>query len=61
MFSSLNRRCDGKGLAPSRKGVDICIPAGVDDGIVLKLASLGNAGTNGRQPGDLFVRIQVSE
>ena len=40
--------------------MEISIPAGIDDGVIIKLAALGNSGTNGGQPGDILVKVQVS-
>ena len=53
-------RCDGEGLANLRKGVEIGIPAGVDDGVIIRLEALGNSGTNGGPSGDVLVKVQVS-
>jgi len=42
-----------------KQKVKVPIPAGIDDGMRIKLAGYGDAGEGGGPPGDLFVYIQV--
>ncbi|MBW0468630.1 hypothetical protein O181_008345 [Austropuccinia psidii MF-1] len=55
--------CGGIGKVRDRKKVEVKIPAGVEDGMKIKLSGQGNApttgGKNGR-PGDLYVRVNVA-
>ena len=51
--------CRGSGKTQKRKPVTINVPAGIDDGQILRVRSQGNAGTNGGERGDLNVRISV--
>ncbi|HJU45259.1 MAG TPA: DnaJ C-terminal domain-containing protein, partial [Chitinophagaceae bacterium] len=41
------------------KNVRITIPAGIEDGQVIKLRGYGGAGLNGGVPGDLYVNFSV--
>lgn len=51
--------CHGVGKVKSRKHVKVPIPAGIDDGMRLKLPGEGDAGEHGGPPGDLYVYIRV--
>src|SRR3989344_1650802 len=52
-------RCDGTGLHREKRKVELKIPAGVDDGELLRLSGEGEAGFRGGAAGDLFVRVHV--
>ncbi|KNE98171.1 hypothetical protein, variant [Puccinia striiformis f. sp. tritici PST-78] len=55
--------CGGIGKVRDRKKVDVKIPAGVEDGMRIKLAGQGNApvgGGKGGRSGDLYVKVNVS-
>jgi len=45
--------------ADGLKTVDVNIPPGARDGTTLRLAGQGGAGTNGNEPGDLYLHIRV--
>lgn len=52
--------CDGVGKVKERKEVDVDIPAGIEDGMKIKLPGEGDAPISGKGPsGDLYVRINV--
>lgn len=51
--------CKGEGRARVRKRVSVKVPAGMDEGHVLRLKGLGDAGVAGGQSGDLVLRFQV--
>ncbi len=51
--------CNGKGVNQVRKKLRINIPAGVDTGTRLRIASEGNAGLRGGPAGDLYVFLKV--
>ncbi|HEY9851479.1 MAG TPA: molecular chaperone DnaJ [Leptolyngbyaceae cyanobacterium] len=53
--------CDGKGQKQVTKKLKISIPAGVDDGTRLRVASEGDTGQRGGPPGDLYVYLFVNE
>jgi len=51
--------CAGKGMLSALRTISVKIPPGSDTGTVLRLAGLGEAGTNGGPPGDLYVVLQI--
>lgn len=52
-------RCAGKGRVQVTKSQTVDIPAGIDDGQVIKLRGGGDAGVNGGPPGDLHLTVSV--
>lgn len=54
-------QCDGVGKTKDKQKVKVTIPAGVDNGMRLKMTGYGDAGENGGPNGDLYVFIQVKE
>ncbi len=55
------RKCRGQGRVEQHKSLSVKVPAGVDTGDRIRLASEGEAGPNGGPAGDLFVQISVRE
>ncbi|PIZ50745.1 molecular chaperone DnaJ [Candidatus Woesearchaeota archaeon CG_4_10_14_0_2_um_filter_33_13] len=53
--------CGGDGLIRKRKDIEIEIPAGVEDGMRLRVAGEGEVGSQGGPSGDLYVIISVKE
>jgi molecular chaperone DnaJ len=53
------RSCQGQGVVKERQHVKVHIPAGVDNGMRLKMSGYGDAGQGGGPPGDLYVFINV--
>jgi len=51
--------CSGAGRIKEKKKIKVKIPAGATDGLKLRVASAGNAGTGGGPNGDLFVIVSV--
>ena len=51
--------CGGAGRVSARAEVTLDIPAGVSDGMELRVQGSGHAGVGGGPPGDLFVQLQV--
>ncbi len=51
------RTCSGKGSSVANEKVQVSIPAGVRDGMRLRLEGMGDFGKNGQ--GDLFIEIGV--
>ena len=52
------RQCNGEGRVRARRTVRANIPAGVGDGIRVRLAGQGEVGPGGGAPGDLYVEVQ---
>jgi molecular chaperone DnaJ len=50
--------CNGKGVEKTKQELKIKIPAGIDDGAVIRLREHGEAAANGNK-GDLYVQINV--
>ncbi|MCX8083646.1 MAG: molecular chaperone DnaJ [Calditerrivibrio sp.] len=53
--------CKGEGTIRERKNIEIKIPAGIEDGMILRVSGEGNNGINGGPNGDLFVKINVKQ
>jgi molecular chaperone DnaJ len=53
--------CEGKGARQVTKKLKITIPAGVDNGTRLRIASEGDAGERNGPAGDLYVYLFVNE
>jgi len=51
--------CRGEGRRLGRRKVKVRIPAGIEDGSVIKVSGAGEAGLNGGPPGDLYLRVHV--
>jgi len=51
--------CRGAGLTRKNNKKEVVIPAGIDDGMNVKVPSQGDAGKNGGYPGDLIIKIGV--
>lgn len=52
------KACDGTGVVKGEKVVEINIPAGVEEGMVLNVHGKGNAGPRNGVPGDIRVIIE---
>lgn len=55
------RSCGGHGVEARVDGVRVPVPAGVVDGVQLRVPGCGDAGRRGGRPGDLFVTVKVEE
>jgi molecular chaperone DnaJ len=51
--------CRGQGRIRRRQVVTVDVPAGVADGLELRIAGAGNAGRSGGPPGDLYLQTGV--
>lgn len=54
-------KCGGVGVVNGSKKIKIKIPAGIDNGEIIKLSGQGEAGRGGGSSGDLYIKIQVKE
>jgi molecular chaperone DnaJ len=54
-------KCSGEGLVRKKKKIEIGIPAGVEDGMRLRVAGEGEVGSSGGPSGDLYVMVHVKE
>jgi molecular chaperone DnaJ len=55
------RTCRGEGRRAAERLLSIKIPAGIDDGMQLRLSGEGSSGINGGPAGDLYVVVRVEE
>jgi len=53
--------CHGEGRLRAERVLGIKIPAGVEDGMRLRVGGEGEAGGQGGPPGDLYVNLKVAE
>src|SRR3989338_8263702 len=53
--------CDGTGQLEKEKRIQVKIPAGVEEGMKLRVPGEGEAGERSGSNGDLYVEIQVKE
>jgi len=53
--------CDGAGRLKKSRTLEVKIPAGIDDGMRIRISGNGEPGVNGGPPGDLYVEIKVKE
>src|SRR5215472_16811108 len=53
--------CRGQGRIERERTLEVGVPAGVDSGTRLRMAGHGEPGTNGGQPGDVYIFLEVKE
>jgi len=51
--------CRGTGVTRERQAIKVRLPAGIDDGNTIRVASGGEAGERGAASGDLYVKVSV--
>jgi molecular chaperone DnaJ len=55
------KTCRGEGRQRSERLLSIKIPAGIEDGMQLRLSGEGSSGMHGGPPGDLYVLVRIRE
>lgn len=53
--------CRGEGRQRAERVLSVKIPAGIDDGMQLRVSGEGSSGLNGGPPGDLYVMVRVAQ
>ena len=53
--------CRGRGYERRQRTRTVTIPAGVSDGMQVRITGEGDAGANGGPPGNLYVQVRVQE
>ncbi|MFN5767710.1 MAG: DnaJ C-terminal domain-containing protein, partial [Pirellulaceae bacterium] len=51
--------CDGQGMTPLEQKLEVSIPAGVDDGMRVRLAGEGQPSPDGGPPGDAYCFVHL--
>lgn len=51
--------CKGEGRVKKVKKIQVKIPAGIEDGQILRLKGLGHAGRQGSKTSDIYVRVHI--
>lgn len=59
--NELCKVCGGRGRVTGAREADITIAPGVEDGQVIKVAGLGEAGERGAQAGDLYLIVKIKK
>lgn len=54
-------KCHGKGSVRKTKTIEVDIPAGIDEGQMIKLSGQGELGTRGGPRGDLYIVVNVKK
>ena len=60
-FEKKCSKCKGQGKIKKNKTIEVNIPAGIDSENRLRVAGKGEAGTNGGNPGDLYIEFTVKD
>lgn len=53
--------CKGLGVKKTAKKLKVKVPAGIEDGMTMRVGGEGNAGSNGGPAGDLMLHISVRD
>lgn len=53
--------CEGLGRKKTNKTLEVKVPAGIDDGMRIRLSGKGEPGVNGGPAGDLYVEVHLKE
>ncbi len=51
--------CSGQGRVTKERTLSVDIPAGIEDGVRIRLGSEGEAGSRGGPPGDLYIFLSI--
>ena len=55
------RTCHGAGNEHRSRKIVVNVPAGVEDGMQIRLTGEGDAGVNGGPPGNMYIQVSVKE
>lgn len=58
-YTEICNKCKGSGRTWRKKELKIFIPAGIEDGSILRIPEEGEAGLYGGKPGDLYIRVKI--
>ncbi|MCR4289083.1 MAG: molecular chaperone DnaJ [Candidatus Scalindua sp.] len=54
------KTCNGEGRVTKTRSLSVKIPAGINNGSILKLSSQGEAGVRGGRAGDLYIHVKIA-
>jgi molecular chaperone DnaJ len=54
-------QCRGEGRRRAERLLSVKIPAGIDDGMQLRITGEGSSGAHGGAPGDLYVAVRLTQ
>ncbi|MDL5053164.1 molecular chaperone DnaJ [Oscillatoria laete-virens NRMC-F 0139] len=54
-------KCSGSGRAEKTTKTKVKIPAGIEDGMRLRVSGMGDSGVRGGSPGDLYIVIHIKD
>ncbi len=53
------KKCKGTGTEKANRTLSVKIPAGIENGMRIRLSGEGEAGANGAQSGDLYISVNI--
>ena len=59
MISDPCETCSGQGRVTRERSLSVNIPAGIEDGVRIRLGGEGEAGARGGPPGDLYIFVTI--
>jgi molecular chaperone DnaJ len=59
MIADPCNKCHGQGRVAQQRNINVNIPAGVEDGMRIRVAGEGEAGSRGGKPGDLYIFVSI--
>jgi molecular chaperone DnaJ len=59
IIKNVCKECDGEGIVNETKTIEVSIPAGVDEGMRVRVPGEGNAGPRGTPAGDLYLFVSI--
>ena len=53
--------CSGSGQVDKRSEIEVKIPAGIEEGAQIRVGGMGDSGSHGGPPGDLYVAVEIRD
>jgi len=60
IIKDLCEECHGRGEVVRERRIEVKIPAGIDDGQIVRVSGQGEPGAHGGPPGDLYVAVSIA-
>lgn len=61
VIKNICKECKGEGAKRIHKKLSVKVPAGIEDGMTIRIGGEGNHGRNGGPSGDLYIVVSVKE